>query len=774
VYLEGGVLFITARILVVDLLMERAPAHLITGILLYRAHRVIDSCQESFILRLFREKNKKGFIKAFSGSPVSFSSGYCKVERVMRNLFVRHLHLWPRFQSTVTSVLAANQPEVIEIHLELTPQMQEVQTAVLDLLGFTLKEVKRLNPSLDTAELTVENCVSKSFHKMLQRELHPIWHQLSSKTRQLVSDLKTLRAVLTYLTQYDAITFFNFVSTLKTAESAMKSGGWVLLDSAETLFLTAQARVFPDKGKAAKDAKRTKKEQEGFEENPKWEEIGKVVEEIKQEIKAAGREAAEPRERALIVTRDERTAGQVRAYLAVGGQKLLGRMFNKCLGEKFGYLPGNFEETVAETGPPAGRGKGPGGTKSTPVGPEVAEPEGEVGPLAVTLHALDSCETFDTTVLLEELQPRYIILYDSDMAFVRQIEVYQAQRPGLHTRVYFMLYRGSVEEQAYLTTIRREKKAFESLIAEKASMVIPEDRELGLEREAGKASDHAVGGLGWGRRAGGAEAPAAAPRVIVDMREFRSALPSLLHKRGIDIEPVTLEVGDYIVTPEICLERKSLSDLIGSLQNGRLYSQATAMTRFYAKPMLLIEFEAEQSFSLQGKLYMSRDVQTSDLMARLQLLTIHFPKLRILWSPSPHATAELVEELKKGRDQPEASKAATLGVDIIDEYNVDKFNPQIKDLLSKLPGVNSKNIFGLLNRAGSLSELASCPQVRRCLSPAPPLPLGHPGGAAGRPGRRAGPLLRPPLSHRPAPARGRASQEESKLQEVQNEEVTHG
>ena len=38
----------------------------------------------------------------------------------------------------------------------------------------------------------------------------------------------------------------------------------------------------------------------------------------------------------------------------------------------------------------------------------------------------------------------------------------------------------------------------------------------------------------------------------------------------------------------------------------------------------------------------------------------------------PHATAELVEELKKGRDEPDASKAATIGVDIIDEYNVDK------------------------------------------------------------------------------------------------------
>ena len=83
------------------------------------------------------------------------------------------------------------------------------------------------------------------------------------------------------------------------------------------------------------------------------------------------------------------------------------------------------------------------------------------------------------------------------------------------------------------------------------------------------------------------------------------------------------------------------SDLIGSLNCGRLYSQATSMSRFYTSPMLLIEFDTNKPFSLQGKYYMSRDLQSSDLVARLQLLTLHFPKLRLLWSPSPHATAEL-------------------------------------------------------------------------------------------------------------------------------------
>ena len=60
-----------------------------------------------------------------------------------------------------------------------------------------------------------------------------------------------------------------------------------------------------------------------------------------------------------------------------------------------------------------------------------------------------------------------------------------------------------------------------------------------------------------------------------------------------------LQVGDYILTPDICVERKSLSDLIGSLNSGRLYNQAQSMTRYYKKPILLIEFDQNKPFYLQ-------------------------------------------------------------------------------------------------------------------------------------------------------------------------------
>ena len=57
-YLKGGCFFITSRILVVDMLTDRIPIDLISGILVYNAHKIIDSCQETFVLRMFRQKNK--------------------------------------------------------------------------------------------------------------------------------------------------------------------------------------------------------------------------------------------------------------------------------------------------------------------------------------------------------------------------------------------------------------------------------------------------------------------------------------------------------------------------------------------------------------------------------------------------------------------------------------------------------------------------------------------------------------------------------------------
>lgn len=70
--------------------------------------------------------------------------------------------------------------------------------------------------------------------------------------------------------------------------------------------------------------------------------------------------------------------------------------------------------------------------------------------------------------LLENIKPRFIIMYDPDPTFVRCIEVYKACNPGKQVRVYFTVYDNSVEEQLYLSALRREKDAFTKLIRDKS------------------------------------------------------------------------------------------------------------------------------------------------------------------------------------------------------------------------------------------------------------------------------------------------------------------
>jgi DNA excision repair protein ERCC-4 len=74
-----------------------------------------------------------------------------------------------------------------------------MQTYILELMNMTVKELKRINKTVELQEITVENCLTKKFQKNLQMQLDGIWNQLSDKSRQLVADLKTLRHLIMYL-----------------------------------------------------------------------------------------------------------------------------------------------------------------------------------------------------------------------------------------------------------------------------------------------------------------------------------------------------------------------------------------------------------------------------------------------------------------------------------------------------------------------------------------------------------------------------------------------
>ena len=57
------------------------------------------------------------------------------------------------------------------------------------------------------------------------------------------------------------------------------------------------------------------------------------------------------------------------------------------------------------------------------------------------------------------------------------------------------------------------------------------------------------------------------------MRDLRSSLPCMLYRTGLVLHPLTLTVGDYVLTDQLVVERKSLPDLHQSMASGRLYNQ---------------------------------------------------------------------------------------------------------------------------------------------------------------------------------------------------------
>lgn len=89
----------------------------------------------------------------------------------------------------------------------------------------------------------------------------------------------------------------------------------------------------------------------------------------------------------------------------------------------------------------------------------------------------------------------------------------------------------------------RERRTFESLIRQKEFMLVPvtaAGEQLVQGQKTVTAAD--VGTNARTRRAGGRASKPTPCRVVVDVREFMSSLPSVLHQQGMQLVPMQLEV----------------------------------------------------------------------------------------------------------------------------------------------------------------------------------------------------------------------------------------
>lgn len=60
-------------------------------------------------------------------------------------------------------------------------------------------------------------------------------------------------------------------------------------------------------------------------------------------------------------------------------------------------------------------------------------------------------------------------------------KVYRASHPNRFLKVFFLYYANSVEEQRYLSAVRKEKDAFTRLIREKGNMALVIQNDVAVE-----------------------------------------------------------------------------------------------------------------------------------------------------------------------------------------------------------------------------------------------------------------------------------------------------
>ncbi|KAF9738275.1 hypothetical protein PMIN03_002017 [Paraphaeosphaeria minitans] len=801
-YAQGGIFSITSRILIVDLLSGLLNPETVTGVVVLHAEKVVATSLEAFILRIYRQKNKAGFLKAFSDSPEPFTTGFAPLANMMKNLFLSKPALYPRYHVAVANSLEGRKKaEVIELEVPMTEAMRDIQNAVLECVEASISELRKSNTGIEMEDWTLESALHRNFDTIIRRQLDPVWHRTTFKTRQVVRDLTLLRTILHALLTYDAVDFNRYLDTVLAASqpppgsTKQNQSPWLFLDAADTIFTIAKQRVY--KGKVSNaDLVRSSNDavvdslEPVLEEQPKWTQLAEILQEIEQDAYLNPTPQDSSNGAILIMCGDQSTCRQIREYLQImyvvpqseqddeetakepSAKFLMRRKLRNYLTWKRDFT--NFSaalfsenqkaiNTSTENKVGSGRTSKPppnkrrrmrgGGVGTATTRTEIgavrtagdrdahiaslmaelqpseleAMQKGEVGfdPLEnmedyyelfnindlIVVHPYDG--DLDEHVL-EETKPRYVIMYEPDSAFIRRIEVYRSSHTDRTVKVFFMYYGGSVEEQRYLSGVRREKDCFTRLIKERGNMAMTINPNANLAPEESFLRTINTRIAGGGRLA----ATTQPPRVIVDVREFRSSLPSLLHGKSIVVVPCMLTVGDYVVTPEICVERKSVRDLIGSFSNGRLFNQVESMMEHYKSPMLLIEFDAGKSFTLEPFSDLSAPSGLSnapDLQSKLVMLTLAFPRLKIIWSSSPYQTSEIFLELKKQAEEPNPLRAVQLGLDpSMAGDSMRSFSQVTQDMLRALPGVTESILTTLTLEVGSMIELANMEEKEVC------------------------------------------------------------
>jgi len=177
------------------------------------------------------------------------------------------------------------------------------------------------------------------------------------------------------------------------------------------------------------------------------------------------------------------------------------------------------------------------------------------------------------------------------------------------------------------------------------------------------------------------------PRVVVDERERGCGVPEQLSRLNVRVYFSRLPTADYVISPEIAVERKALPDFVSSVYDGRLFVQASAISSSYRKPYLIVEGDIKELTSLTKNI--------NSYYGAVASVTLAYD-LRVIHTADPLQTAAAIAALIQH------SHARPVPMGFVAAAPKAKDEPQQQlYLVSSLPGVGMKLAKRMLSRYGT-------------------------------------------------------------------------
>lgn len=182
------------------------------------------------------------------------------------------------------------------------------------------------------------------------------------------------------------------------------------------------------------------------------------------------------------------------------------------------------------------------------------------------------------------------------------------------------------------------------------------------------------------------------PAVLVDKRELQSRVVRCLEKMEVKVIEEKLKVGDYIISEDVAVERKTIKDFLSSVVDGRVFDQLKHLSQSYRKPVLIMEGNPEL-------LYLERDIHSNAVRGALSSIALNI-SVPIIWTRNAKETACMLRRMAF-REQIKKQK----NVSIRSSKKAKTLEEEQEFLVAGLPNVNSKLGERLLKHFGSPKDI---------------------------------------------------------------------